>query len=729
MARACAARDRRALEALYNATGGPNWTNSANWLSDKPLSEWHGVTVDNNGCVTRLDLSGNQLAGTLPAELGNLSDLQRLYLNNNQLTEILPQSFANLEALELLYFDQNPGLCAQHDPAIRTWLNGVADVQGLDCSAAQSDETAKRFHLLPHIADGDGWQSTLLVTNVAQSASACRFQLYGLGVNRFEHAGTVQASGSTAIFILPGAGAYLTWPTRNQSALASGYATLDCTEPVVAQVVFASIGSSGRPTGMATVFSSQAGLVFQFPVLTPDATLGFAIANDTAATANCRIILEDPQRMNLGQHSFLVPSKTNWAGRLLDQILSIPPTFRGGTATVSCDQPVAMVGLHFELQADRTIITFNTLPPTVVVPFSQSSDEMAKRFHLLPHIADGDGWQSTLLVTNVAQSASACRFQLYGLGVNRFEHAGTVQASGSTAIFILPGAGAYLTWPTRNQSALASGYATLDCTEPVVAQVVFASIGSSGRPTGMATVFSSQAGLVFQFPVLTPDATLGFAIANDTAATANCRIILEDPQRMNLGQHSFLVPSKTNWAGRLLDQILSIPPTFRGGTATVSCDQPVAMVGLHFELQADRTIITFNTLPPAVVESFPSSQSAALKALNHATGGMNWTNQTNWLSAAADGAESGRRGHRGHRPGIRRGSHARRSALADHGSRRRDGRLVVHREVTVLNGGVEREPFEVQGGGLTRLRFVGASRVPATYKGIQIALGEALRLF
>ena len=26
-----------ALEALYNATGGANWTNNTNWLSDEPL--------------------------------------------------------------------------------------------------------------------------------------------------------------------------------------------------------------------------------------------------------------------------------------------------------------------------------------------------------------------------------------------------------------------------------------------------------------------------------------------------------------------------------------------------------------------------------------------------------------------------------------------------------------------------------------------------------------------
>ena len=493
---------------------------------------------------------------------------------------------------------------------------------------------AKRSHLLPHIADGDGWQSTLLVTNVARSPSACRLQLHGLSADRFQYAGNVQTAGSAATFNLPEAGSHLTWRTSNQSALASGYATLECTEPVAAQVVFASIGGSGRPLGMATVFSSQAGWEFQFPVLTPEATLGFAIANDTAVDAACRIVLEDLQGTYLGEAPLPVPSKTNRAGRLLDRIISIPPTFGGGTATVSCDQPVAVIGLHFELQPDRTITTFSTLPPAVLVPLSQATDETAKRSHLLPHIADGDGWQSTLLVTNVARSPSACRLQLHGLSADRFQYAGNVQTAGSAATFNLPEAGSHLTWRTSNQSALASGYATLECTEPVAAQVVFASIGGSGRPLGMATVFSSQAGWEFQFPVLTPEATLGFAIANDTAVDAACRIVLEDLQGTYLGEAPLPVPSKTNRAGRLLDRIISIPPTFGGGTATVSCDQPVAVIGLHFELQPDRTITTFSTLPPAVLVplSQATSDREVLERLYHATGGPEWNNRTNWLS-------------------------------------------------------------------------------------------------
>ena len=161
-------------------------------------------------------------------------------------------------------------------------------------AAAQYDETAKSFHLLPHLADGGGWRSVLLVTNVSQSASRCTFNVYGVPLNRFRDLGSdVTAAGSTATFQLEGPGGYLIWDTKNElAAVASGYATLDCSAPVVAQVVFASYDGLGV-TAAATVFSAQAATVFQFLVLQPAATLGFAIANDTNAEASCRIVLED----------------------------------------------------------------------------------------------------------------------------------------------------------------------------------------------------------------------------------------------------------------------------------------------------------------------------------------------------------------------------------------------------------------------------------------------------
>ena len=41
--------EKAALVALYNATGGENWTRNANWLSDQPLYTWEGIRTLGDG--------------------------------------------------------------------------------------------------------------------------------------------------------------------------------------------------------------------------------------------------------------------------------------------------------------------------------------------------------------------------------------------------------------------------------------------------------------------------------------------------------------------------------------------------------------------------------------------------------------------------------------------------------------------------------------------------------
>ena len=99
--------DRAALVALYNATGGANWTNDTNWLSNEALSEWHKVETDADGRVTALRLVANELSGELPAELANLTNLQVLSLSINTLGGRVPAALGNLTNLEDLYLSQN----------------------------------------------------------------------------------------------------------------------------------------------------------------------------------------------------------------------------------------------------------------------------------------------------------------------------------------------------------------------------------------------------------------------------------------------------------------------------------------------------------------------------------------------------------------------------------------------------------------------------------------------
>ena len=99
--------DRSILVKLYNATDGDNWNNNEDWLSDQPLAAWHGVEVDADGKVTRLDLVANNLNGTLIPELGQLDRLELLALSRNQLSGAIPPEYANLIHLRYLYLADN----------------------------------------------------------------------------------------------------------------------------------------------------------------------------------------------------------------------------------------------------------------------------------------------------------------------------------------------------------------------------------------------------------------------------------------------------------------------------------------------------------------------------------------------------------------------------------------------------------------------------------------------
>ena len=99
--------DRTVLMALYNATGGANWTNNTNWLTSRALSTWYGVTTDSQGRITELNLTSNQLRGKLPPELASLTNLEVLALGENQLTGTVPTWLSKLTNLQELYLWDN----------------------------------------------------------------------------------------------------------------------------------------------------------------------------------------------------------------------------------------------------------------------------------------------------------------------------------------------------------------------------------------------------------------------------------------------------------------------------------------------------------------------------------------------------------------------------------------------------------------------------------------------
>ena len=115
----CQEQDYIALRALYLSTGGDNWTDNTNWLTEAEFNTnpimpagtdvgtWHGVTTDVDGCVTSLSLSYNNFSGSIPPELGNLNSLTYLRLDNNNLSGSIPPELGNLNNLTYLNLYNN----------------------------------------------------------------------------------------------------------------------------------------------------------------------------------------------------------------------------------------------------------------------------------------------------------------------------------------------------------------------------------------------------------------------------------------------------------------------------------------------------------------------------------------------------------------------------------------------------------------------------------------------
>jgi hypothetical protein len=84
--------DTHALHDLFAATGGSTWFNRANWTLPVSFCTWYGLSCNcSSVCrVSSIVMEINNMTGTLPSSLANLTALTKLDLYANSLIGSLP---------------------------------------------------------------------------------------------------------------------------------------------------------------------------------------------------------------------------------------------------------------------------------------------------------------------------------------------------------------------------------------------------------------------------------------------------------------------------------------------------------------------------------------------------------------------------------------------------------------------------------------------------------------
>ncbi|MEM7538008.1 MAG: Ig-like domain-containing protein [Chloroflexota bacterium] len=120
-----ATSDCNALVTFYNNLNGVNWSEDAGWLDTNTPCAWFGVNCIGDR-ISSIQLPNNNLVGSIPPELGNLTALRVLNLSQNHLTGAIPTEITNLPFLGTLKVSEN-----ELTGEVSTTLSNLSNLQEL----------------------------------------------------------------------------------------------------------------------------------------------------------------------------------------------------------------------------------------------------------------------------------------------------------------------------------------------------------------------------------------------------------------------------------------------------------------------------------------------------------------------------------------------------------------------------------------------------------------------
>jgi hypothetical protein len=114
---------RDVLLELYHATNGSGW--NITWDLTLPVCKWAGIGCE-SGDVSAIAVEANNLQGTLPTSLANLTKLTMLRLTDNNISGTLATEFAAWTSITAVYLSGN-NLTGTLPASYSAWGSGLHD--------------------------------------------------------------------------------------------------------------------------------------------------------------------------------------------------------------------------------------------------------------------------------------------------------------------------------------------------------------------------------------------------------------------------------------------------------------------------------------------------------------------------------------------------------------------------------------------------------------------------
>ena len=335
-------------------------------------------------------------------------------------------------------------------------------------------------YYFPHLAVGAGWQTTITYINYSPEEVICQTEFLSdqgspLLVS-FAGRGTVV---SRTDVLLPWGSVHEETNVELSAPLAPGWARATCSGPVKASLLFRWYNSEGVPVAEAAVNATTVPAT-RFITFAEQGEgkfgTGVAYANPSSTAALITFTARDADGHTLASVDRTLLSGGHYAENMVD--LFDLSSFTG-SLEITSTEPIVSLSLNFE--ADPV---FSSLPPGEVDATAQGSTT-----YYFPHLAVGEGWQTTMTYINYSPQEVSCQTEFLS------DHGSPLMVSFATKGTVVsrddvlpPGGSVHQESNVELSAPRAPGWARATCSGPLKASLLYRLHNSEGLPVAEAAV-------------------------------------------------------------------------------------------------------------------------------------------------------------------------------------------------------------------------------------------------